>query len=30
MGSSEDSDYLIFEGMTFDGNAWKQEDFLKL
>lgn len=26
--NSEDSDYLIFEGMTFDGNAWKQGDFL--
>lgn len=25
---AEDSDYLIFEGMTFDGNAWNQGDFL--
>lgn len=25
--SSEDSDYLIFEGMTFDGNCWNQGEF---
>ena len=26
--SAEDSDYLIFEGMTFDGNVWNQGDFM--
>lgn len=26
--SAEDSDYLIFEGMTFDGNVWNQGAFL--
>ncbi len=26
--SDEDSDYLIFEGMTFDGNVWNQGAFL--
>ena len=26
--SDDDSDYLIFEGMTFDGNCWEQGAFL--
>ena len=26
--SAEDSDYLIFEGMTFDGNVWNQGAFM--
>ncbi len=26
--SDEDSDYLIFEVMTFDGNCWEQGAFL--
>lgn len=26
--SDEDSDYLIFEGITFDGNCWEQGAFL--
>ncbi|WP_319469921.1 hypothetical protein [uncultured Trichococcus sp.] len=26
--SAEDSDYLIFEGITFDGNCWEQGAFL--